>query len=85
MAEHEVRWKLPTDKGWPVGIKDMHFLVRTDGEALGTLLVSQGRIAWRPRFGRKGQHLEVPWEVFDDFMRNSGRARWRPSEDEAMD
>jgi hypothetical protein len=24
----------------------------------------------------------VSWEEFDDFMRNSGRARWRPSEEE---
>jgi hypothetical protein len=82
MAEHDVRWKLPTTRGWPVGIKDMHFRVRADGEVLGSLLVSQGRIAWRPRFGRKGHHLEVSWEDFDDFMRNDGRVAWRPTDDD---
>lgn len=81
MPEHDVRWKLPTKTGWPVGKQDMFFRVKGDGGVLGTLLVSVGGLAWRPRFGRKGQELHVSWETFDDFMANSGRARWRPSED----
>ena len=60
----------------------MYFRVRSDGELLGVLLVSQGRIAWRPRFGRHGQQLEVSWEDFDEFMRNDGRVRVQPIQDE---
>lgn len=85
MAEHEVRWKLPTRKGWPVGVKDMHFRVKSDGDLLGVLLVSQGKVAWRPRYGQKGKQLEVSWEDFDGFMREFGKARWQPVDEEPDD
>ena len=79
MPEHEVRWRLPTKRGWPVGSRDMHFRVRSDAELLGVLLVSQGTIAWRPRHGRRGQELQMSWEDFDAIMQEAGRGRWRPA------
>lgn len=85
MPEHEVRWKLPTKAGWPVGRRDMFFRVRGDDEVLGTLLISLGGLAWRPKFGRRGHELHMSWEVFDDVMANSGRAKWRPVKDEEED
>jgi hypothetical protein len=60
----------------------MYFRVKSDGELLGVLLISQGRVAWRPRFTRAGEQLEVSWEDFDAFMRESGKARRRRIEDE---
>jgi len=77
MPEHEVRWRLPTKKGWPVGTRDLHFRVRSDAELLGVLLVSQGTIAWQPRHGRRGQELQMSWEDFDAIMQEAGRGRWR--------
>jgi hypothetical protein len=81
MPEHDVRWRLPTKKGWPVGTRDLHFRVRSDEELLGVLLVSQGTIAWRPRHGRRGQELQMSWEDFDAIMQEAGRGRWRQAPD----
>lgn len=75
-----LRWRVPTRKGWPVGSKDLHFQVRTDGKLLGVLLVSKGTIAWRPRHGLRGQELQIPWERFGRSMQGQERA-WKPARD----
>lgn len=79
MAEHDVLWRLPTKTGWPVGVRDMHFRVGSNGKLLGVLLISRGTITWRPRFRRRGQELQLSWEDFDSIMQDAGRQRWRPT------
>jgi hypothetical protein len=43
---HEVRVKVDTAV---VAHKDLEILVRTDGDKLGTLLISQGNVEWLPK------------------------------------
>jgi hypothetical protein len=47
---------------------DVRFVVRSDGEKLGELLVSRGSIAWVPGHSPNAIHLQ--WERFDQVMRD---------------
>jgi hypothetical protein len=64
MPRHDVEMKIPTTK--VVLHADVVFEVRSDGEKLGELHVSQGTIDWYPRSSRKGVTLR--WEQFDRIM-----------------
>ena len=46
---------------------DVRFVVRSDGEKLGELLVSRGTVAWVP--GHSPNPIHVGWERFDALMR----------------
>ena len=54
---------------------DVRFIVRSDGEKLGELLVSRGSIAWVPGHSPRPVHLK--WEQFDAIMREERRTRGR--------
>jgi len=47
---------------------DVRFVVRSDGEKLGELLVSRGSIAWVP--GHSPHPIHMNWERFDAIMRD---------------
>jgi hypothetical protein len=46
---------------------DVRFVIRSDDEKLGELLVSRGSIAWVP--GHSPRPVHVQWERFDAIMR----------------
>jgi hypothetical protein len=54
---------------------DVRFVVRSDGEKLGELLVSRGSVAWVP--GHSPNAIHVRWERFDEIMREERRGRRR--------
>ncbi len=54
---------------------DVRFVVRSDGEKLGELLVSRGSIAWLP--GHSPNPIHVQWQRFDEMMRDEGSGRRR--------
>ena len=54
---------------------DVRFVVRSDGEKLGELLVSRGSIAWVP--GHSPNAIHVEWERFDVLMREQRSRRTR--------
>jgi hypothetical protein len=54
---------------------DVRFVVRSDGEKLGELLVSRGSIAWLP--GHSPNPIHVQWERFDELMREHRRTTRR--------
>jgi hypothetical protein len=64
MARHEVEMRIPTTK--MVLHADVVFEVRSDGEKLGELRVSQGSIDWAPR--RTQTATSLTWERFDELM-----------------
>jgi hypothetical protein len=68
MPRHDVEMKIPTTK--MVLHADVVFEVRSDGEKLGELHVSQGSIDWYPSRSKKPRRLR--WEQFDQLM-NEGR------------
>jgi hypothetical protein len=49
-----------------LGRSDVEFLVRTDGEVLGTLKVSKGSLVWFPKSTTKGHRIS--WNRFDTLM-----------------
>jgi len=64
MARHDVEMSIPTTK--MVLHADVVFEVRSDGEKLGELRVSQGTIDWFPRRVQRG--VSLTWEQFDQRM-----------------
>ncbi len=64
MARHEVEMNIPTTK--MVLHADVVFEVRSDGEKLGELRVSQGTIDWSPRHAHNPTSLT--WEQYDRLM-----------------
>jgi hypothetical protein len=54
---------------------DVRFVVRSDGEKLGELLVSRGSIAWVP--GHSPNPIHLDWERFDQVMRDQRPGRRR--------
>ena len=64
MARHDVEMSIPTTK--MVLHADVVFEVRSDGEKLGELRVSQGTIDWFPRRVQHG--VSLTWEQFDQRM-----------------
>ena len=64
MPRHDVEMKIPTSK--VVLHADVVFEVRSDGEKLGELRVSQGAIDWCP--GNAQGAAKLRWEQFDRLM-----------------
>ena len=65
MPRHDVEMSIPTTK--MVLHADVVFEVRSDGEKLGTLRISQGTIDWIPASAQIPARLT--WEQFDRVMR----------------
>jgi hypothetical protein len=66
MPRHDVEMSIPTTK--MVLHADVVFEVRSDGEKLGTLHISQGTIDWFPASAQIPARLT--WEQFDRVMRD---------------
>jgi hypothetical protein len=64
MPRHDVDVEIPPKV---VLNSDVRFVVRSDGQKLGELLVSRGTIAWVP--GHSPRAIHVVWEEFDELMR----------------
>jgi hypothetical protein len=50
----------------PLGNADVEFYVKPDGNILGRLQVSKGKVVWVPRNARTG--YELTWRRFDNLM-----------------
>ncbi|MBF6216416.1 hypothetical protein IU436_29510 [Nocardia farcinica] len=70
MADHEVRL---STKGLAVKGIDLSFDVKIDGKVLGTLLVSEGGLDWRPKHARRRNPIQIGWAEF---------AHWAEGEDD---
>ena len=70
MPRHDVEIEIPPKI---VLNSDVRFVVRSDGEKLGELLVSKGSVAWVPH--RSPQPIHVRWEQFDELMREVRQRR----------
>lgn len=68
MAKHEVSFQVP-DR--PVGIADIVFTVRSNGEIFGRLKVSKGGAVWLPGWKSKGYLLR--WSKLDELARCEGK------------
>jgi hypothetical protein len=74
MPKHDIEIAIPPKV---VINSDVRFVVRSDGEKLGELLVSRGTIAWVP--GHSPNAIHIRWEQFDELMRErAGRRRREP-------
>jgi len=62
---HDVKFTIPTRT---LGKTDISFVVRTDGEILGTLEVSRGGLEWFSKGAVNGQ--KITWKKFNDFAKN---------------
>jgi hypothetical protein len=70
MPRHDIDIEIPPKV---VLNSDVRFVVRSDGEKLGELLVSRGSIAWVP--GHSPNAIHMPWERFDALMREHKTTR----------
>ena len=65
---HKVTFTLP-DRD--LGKADIQFLVKSNREVLGKLLVSKGAVVWRPKSKKSGKKLG--WRKFDEMMKQEGK------------
>jgi len=72
MPRHDIEIAIPPKI---VLNSDVRFVVRSDGEKLGELLVSRGSIAWLP--GHSPNAIHMKWERFDEMLREERRSRRR--------
>jgi hypothetical protein len=61
---HDVLFSIPERS---LGIKDVVFVVKSDGETFGTLKVSKGSLVWFPTGTRNG--FKIEWPKFDRVMK----------------
>jgi len=72
MPRHDIDMAIPPKI---VLNSDVRFVVRSDGEKLGELLVSRGSVAWVP--GHSPNAIHVQWERFGGMMLEERRRRRR--------
>jgi hypothetical protein len=72
MPRHDIDIEIPPKV---VLNSDVRFVVRSDDEKLGELLVSRGSIAWVP--GHSARAIHLSWERFDTLMREQRPGRRR--------
>jgi hypothetical protein len=72
MPRHDIDMAIPPKI---VLNSDVRFVVRSDGEKLGELLVSRGSVAWVP--GHSPNAIHVQWERFGEMMLEERRRRRR--------
>jgi hypothetical protein len=71
MPRHDIEIEIPPKV---VLNSDVRFVIRSDDEKLGELLVSRGSLAWVP--GHSPNPIHIEWERFDELMRDhAGRRR----------
>ena len=61
MPRHDIEIEIPPKV---VVNSDVRFVIRSDGQKLGELLVSKGTVAWVP--GHSPQAIHMRWERFDE-------------------
>ena len=60
---HDVQFSIPSRQ---LGRSDIEFMVKKDGDLLGTLKVSNGSLVWFPRKTREGH--KISWTKFDELV-----------------
>jgi hypothetical protein len=73
MPKHDVDVEIPQKA---VLNTDVRFIVRSDGEKLGELLVSRGTLDWLPA-NFPSPPFSLSWEKFNELMQQQGRRRPR--------
>lgn len=73
MPKHDVALSLITEV---VGRKDIEVKVKSDGSALGTLLISKGNVEWLPA-NHSVNKYRLSWERFAELMTSEGRCSRR--------
>lgn len=68
MAKHSVQFEVPARD---LGRADVVFVVKRDGEVLGTLKISNGSVVWFPRNTLLG--YKARWDQFDEIMQDHAR------------
>jgi len=66
---HKVNFLLPERE---LGNADIEFIIKSDNEVMGKLLVSKGAVVWRSKNKRIG--MKVGWKKLDELMQEHGRA-----------
>jgi hypothetical protein len=69
MASHDVSFTIPQKF---ILAKDAKFEVKSNGEKLGTLLISQGNIEWMPA-NNSVKKRRLSWEKFATLMETEGK------------
>jgi len=69
MATHEILFDMPQKL---VLSKDITFEVKSDGNKLGTLLISKGNVEWKPANHSVTKH-RMTWEKFAAIMEDEGK------------
>ena len=67
---HSVDFTVPER---PLGNSDVQFYVKRNGNILGRLQISKGKVVWVPRNSRRG--YELTWQKFDELMQENGQNR----------
>jgi hypothetical protein len=69
MPEHEVGLQIP-QRIWIKNV-DIQIPVRSDGQLLGQIHISQGSVDWIP--AKKHHRFRLGWERFAQVMADEGR------------
>jgi len=69
MAKHKVYMTQATKE---VHKKDVEFEVFADDRKLGTLMISQGGVEWKSRYGGAAGSASMGWERFVQVLKESG-------------
>ncbi len=69
---HDVQFSVPSRQ---LGRSDIEFIVKKDGDLLGTLKVSNGSLVWFPRKTREGHNIS--WMKFDELMASYAQGKER--------
>ncbi len=69
---HEITFTLPEQ---PLGKVDAQFIIKKDGQTLGTLKVSRGTIDWTPKDHAHENPFQIGWATFDKIMREKGKRK----------
>ena len=70
---HQISFTLPEQ---PLGKVDAEFIVRKDGELLGTLKISKGTLDWTPKGHGHENPYQISWTNFDKLIRDKGKRKW---------
>ncbi len=66
---HEVRARIDTKV---VAHKDLEITVKSDGEKIGTLLISKGNVEWLPK-GNSVNKKRLSWWKFAQLIEENGK------------
>ncbi|MBE0507575.1 MAG: hypothetical protein IBX50_12820 [Marinospirillum sp.] len=63
---HDVSFSVPSR---PLGKSDIEFIIKNDGNTLGTLKISNGSVVWFPSGTTYGHRMR--WSKFDKMMKEN--------------